>query len=285
MLAPSTLVLAGLTAHAVAKTIPVVVGKNGLTFQPDEIQAEVGDVLEFRFYAKNHSVVAGDFSKACVPAEENGFFSGFFPTTGTGANVRGHPLPPPTPTPSSLFSSGSQVVTDPGPGPQQSQVFHVTVSHTNPVPIYCSQNNGQHCKNGMVAVINPDTSGNSDMTLQAYKSLASQAGNAISPPGGVFGGQVAPNPNANSSSSASASAPSTTSSSSGGGAGGYGGGSGSDSGSGQTTAAPSASGAAAGGSPTTTGASASPSSTNAAAVATGAPIAGLLAAAVGALFV
>ncbi|SPQ25555.1 16b25aa2-a6c8-4ff8-a8c7-ce1631159e3c [Thermothielavioides terrestris] len=225
MLAPSTLVLAGLTAHAAAKTIPVVVGKNGLTFQPDEIQAEVGDVLEFRFYAKNHSVVAGDFSKACVPAEENGFFSGFFPTTGTGAN---------------------------------SQVFHVTVSHTNPVPIYCSQNTGQHCKNGMVAVINPDTSGNSDMTLQAYKSLASQAGNAISPPGGVFGGQVAPNPNANSSSSASASAPSTTSSSSGGGAGGYGGGSGSDSGSGQTTAAPSASGAAAGGSSTTTGASASP---------------------------
>ncbi|AEO66437.1 uncharacterized protein THITE_2114550 [Thermothielavioides terrestris NRRL 8126] len=280
MLAPSTLVLAGLTAHAAAKTIPVVVGKNGLTFQPDEIQAEVGDVLEFRFYAKNHSVVAGDFSKACVPAEENGFFSGFFPTTGTGANVRGHPTPQPL---SSLLIR--QSVTDPGPGPQQSQVFHVTVSHTNPVPIYCSQNTGQHCKNGMVAVINPDTSGNSDMTLQAYKSLASQAGNAISPPGGVFGGQVAPNPNANSSSSASASAPSTTSSSGGAGAGGYGGDSGSGSGSGQTTAAPSASGAAAGGSPTTTGASASPSSTNAAAVATGAPIAGLLAAAVGALFV
>jgi carbohydrate-binding DOMON domain-containing protein len=74
----------------------------------------------------------------------------------------------------------------------------VTVSHTNPVPIYCSQNNGQHCKNGMVAVINPAGSG--DLTLDAYAALARNAGNAVSPSGSAFGGQVAPNEAASSSS-------------------------------------------------------------------------------------
>jgi hypothetical protein len=59
------------------------------------------------------------------------------------------------------------------------------------MPIYCSQNTGQHCRNGMVAVINPAGSG--ELTFDAYAALARGAGNATSPSGGAFGGRVAPN--------------------------------------------------------------------------------------------
>jgi hypothetical protein len=60
------------------------------------------------------------------------------------------------------------------------------------MPIYCSQNTGQHCASGMVAVINPPTHGDSHLSLDAYTALARRAGNATSPQGGTFGGQVAP---------------------------------------------------------------------------------------------
>ncbi|KAK4233395.1 hypothetical protein C8A03DRAFT_19534, partial [Achaetomium macrosporum] len=132
-------------------------GGTNLTFEPNEIHAKEGDVIEFRFWPRNHSVVAGDFSEACRPARENGFFSGFFPTQQGQANP---------------------------------QVFRVTINHINPMPIYCSQNNGQHCKNGIVAVINLAHEG--DRSFDAYAALARNAGNATSPQS-VFGGVVAQN--------------------------------------------------------------------------------------------
>ncbi|EAQ87641.1 hypothetical protein CHGG_04260 [Chaetomium globosum CBS 148.51] len=79
------LTIAGLSA---ATTIPVSVGKNGLTFEPNMIHAQEGDVIEFRFWPRNHSVVAGHFNEACRPASENGFFSGFFPTQPDTVNTR-----------------------------------------------------------------------------------------------------------------------------------------------------------------------------------------------------
>ncbi|KAL2262261.1 hypothetical protein VTK26DRAFT_1943 [Humicola hyalothermophila] len=161
MIASTKLVaLAGLAGQAFAATIPVSVGRDGLTFDPNVIHAHEGDVIEFRFWPRNHSVVAGDFHDGCRPArrEGDGFFSGFFPTE---------------------------------PGTVNDQVFRVTVTHTGPVPVYCSQNNGQHCRNGMVAVINPA----GRFTLEAYAALARNVpgGNATSPQGGPFGGVVAQN--------------------------------------------------------------------------------------------
>lgn len=99
------------------------------------------------------SVVLGDFDKPCAPAN-HGFFSGFVPV----------PV-----------------------GSISDQVFKVTVNHTDPMFIYCSQGNGNHCPRGMVAAINP--SGNK--TLSAYAQNA--IGRAIFSPfpdeafGGVFG--------------------------------------------------------------------------------------------------
>ena len=90
MMSPLTklLLAAGLVMQAGATTIKVAVGKTGLTFDPNIIPAKVGDVLEFNFYPRNHSVVAGDFSKPCQPATSGGFFSGFFPTAVNTTNVR-----------------------------------------------------------------------------------------------------------------------------------------------------------------------------------------------------
>ena len=69
--------VAAMASSALAKTIPVMVGKSGFTFSPDTITAAKGDILEFEFFSPNHSVVMGDFSSACEPASTGGFYSGF----------------------------------------------------------------------------------------------------------------------------------------------------------------------------------------------------------------
>lgn len=64
------------------------------TFDPSTIKAADGDVLEFIFEPKNHSVVAGDYRYPCSPLElGTGFFSGFFATS-SGENVRLSHSPP-----------------------------------------------------------------------------------------------------------------------------------------------------------------------------------------------
>ena len=81
------LLAAGLAAQASAVTHRIDVGKSGLVFAPNSTTAAQGDIIEFHFYARNHSVVQGDFDNACVPAASNAFYSGFFPTNGTAQNV------------------------------------------------------------------------------------------------------------------------------------------------------------------------------------------------------
>lgn len=73
-------------ASAVIK--PISVGRDGLTFDPNTTTAAIGDIIEFRFWARNHSVVAGHFTQGCVPASRGGFFSGFIPTAAGARNVR-----------------------------------------------------------------------------------------------------------------------------------------------------------------------------------------------------
>jgi len=91
MLARLFVVAASLLSQATAITIPIAVGRFNLTFDPSTIKVAPGDVLEFRFWARNHSVVQGTWDKACSPIAEGGFFSGFFPTQPGGPNVG---LPP-----------------------------------------------------------------------------------------------------------------------------------------------------------------------------------------------
>ncbi|ORY80958.1 Cupredoxin [Protomyces lactucae-debilis] len=106
----------------------VSVGETDLTFNPDTINAAVGDRVMFVFYPKNHSVVQSTFDKPCVRLPANGstpagIFSGYMPTA---ANA-------------SFLST-----------------YTILINDTKPLWFYCSQ--GTHCKAGMSMVVNPPNS-------------------------------------------------------------------------------------------------------------------------------
>ncbi|KAK0764372.1 hypothetical protein N5P37_003771 [Trichoderma harzianum] len=124
------------------------------TFDPSTIKANDGDVLEFIFEPKNHSVVAGDYRYPCSPLElGTGFFSGFFAT-----------------------SSG-----------ENDKVFRVEINGTDTIPFYSSQ--GNECAGGMVGIINPK----GNQTLDDYKKRASTLARSVSPGRTSFGGEIADN--------------------------------------------------------------------------------------------
>lgn len=63
----------------VAETI--VIKAENLDFQPANVNASAGDILEFHFGPNNHSVVMGDMDNPCQPASDGGFYSGFLPVS------------------------------------------------------------------------------------------------------------------------------------------------------------------------------------------------------------
>ncbi|KAF4445934.1 extracellular serine-rich protein [Fusarium austroafricanum] len=135
---------------ASAKTIKITATSDN-KFDPEEVKAEKGDVLEFHFEPKNHSVVAGDYRYPCSPLDMGtGFFSGFVPTDDGSAN----------------------------------KIFKVTVNSTDPTPFYSSQ--GKECPDGMVGIINAD----SKKTLSDYKKRASELSSGVVPGKKPFGGEL-----------------------------------------------------------------------------------------------
>ena len=88
-------------------------------FDPSNVTAAKGDVLEFHFYPANHSIAQSSFDKPCI-ADETGIWSGFVPVT------------------------KEEVVGN--------ESFSVTVNSTDPLWLYCSQ--GDHCQDGMAMVVN-----------------------------------------------------------------------------------------------------------------------------------
>ncbi|EWY95968.1 hypothetical protein FOYG_04837 [Fusarium oxysporum NRRL 32931] len=135
---------------ASAKTIKITATSDD-KFDPEEVEAEKGDVLEFHFEPKNHSVVAGDYRYPCSPLDMGtGFFSGFFPTDNGSAD----------------------------------KIFKVTINDTDPTPFYSSQ--GKECASGMVGIINAD----SNKTLSDYKKRASELSSGVNPGKKPFGGEL-----------------------------------------------------------------------------------------------
>ncbi|EOD44813.1 putative extracellular serine-rich protein [Neofusicoccum parvum UCRNP2] len=146
LLAPTVLI-----SLSQAANIDVIVGKNGLTFEPNSTTAAEGDTLTFKFWPMAHSVVQGAFGSPCTPSD-TGFNSDFVRTTSGAAN----------------------------------RTFVVTVNNTDPIWYYCSQ--GKHCQSGMVGVINPPAN-NNQRTLTAYAAAAKDVSAAETPEeirGGVF---------------------------------------------------------------------------------------------------
>lgn len=156
------------TAARTGVTHSVVAGRGGaLVFDPDNVVAAAGDVVEWHFLPKNHSVAQSSFAAPCRPLPDapdvdvssSSFFSGFRPT-----------------------ASG-----------QAADVFQIVVEDASaPIWYYCAQTVGSHCQMGMAGVINQDF--DSPRTLAAYKAAAAGTGVSIVPPA-VQGGVVEPNPN------------------------------------------------------------------------------------------
>ncbi|KAH7358730.1 Cupredoxin [Plectosphaerella cucumerina] len=116
-IATSLAAAAVLFQAANAQTVHRVdVGEGGLTFEPAELTAAVGDSVEFHFLGGFHSVARSSFDSPCTPVNgSDNIFSG--PITGPS-----------------------------------DEVFTVPIESEDPIWYYCAT--GQHCQNGMVGVIN-----------------------------------------------------------------------------------------------------------------------------------
>ena len=154
------------TNHLTAVTHSVVAGRGGLKFDPDNVVAEVGDVIEWHFLRVNHSVVQSSFSKPCEPLvddvshEQTGFFAGF----------------------NFAVSEG-----------QSDKVFQFVVEDDSPVWFYCPQLVGEHCRSGMVGVINQNFD-DPEFGLDAHRQRAALVDEIVIPEL-EQGGAVLANPN------------------------------------------------------------------------------------------
>ncbi|KAF9881412.1 hypothetical protein CkaCkLH20_00558 [Colletotrichum karsti] len=177
--ATTTASAAAASSSSSASNVHIVkVGDGGLTFSPSDIKAAVGDMVEFHFYPKAHSVAQSSFDKPCEPLT-NGTATGFF----------SGPVP---------VSSG-----------EGTDVFTLEVKDNNPKWFYCAT--GNHCQSGMVGVINAPSSG--ARTLEQYSAAAKKASQNVAPAstgGGTLGPAATGTPA--SSSGSDGSSPSATAS-------------------------------------------------------------------------
>ncbi|KAK7970365.1 hypothetical protein PG996_001206 [Apiospora saccharicola] len=153
-------------------THTVVAGANGqLRFDPESVIAAVGDIVEFQFHPKNHSVAQSSFAEPCAPLAAaavpppsanngTGYYSAYSRRSHAGSSSG-------TDADNSPFFGGFDFATMEGPS---DNAFQVLVRDTKPVWFYCPQPMGAHCTNGMSGVINEPRDGPN--TLAAYKEAA-----------------------------------------------------------------------------------------------------------------
>ncbi|GAB0135232.1 hypothetical protein EsDP_00003577 [Epichloe bromicola] len=174
----------------------VAVGKNpgrnetSLKFFPDKIQAKPGSMVQFQFWAGNHTVTQSSFDNPCVPISST--------NSNSNSSARG------------VFSSFQPAAASREKG--MIPVFTVMVNDTKPMWLFCSQ--GPHCQKGMVMVINENTSANATRSLENYRKIAQSAQlGAIEIPKGAGNGPAGPGEGSGSSptSSPGDSVPSVTS--------------------------------------------------------------------------
>ncbi len=127
----------------------VAVGRGGLLeFQPSNIVAQAGDVVEFHFGPRSHSVVQSAFETPCEQLLDGG--------AGAGAG----------------FNSGLNFTVAEGQA-QAPRVFQVpVVDPARPVWFFCGQ--ADHCNKGMVGAINASPDG--ARTLDRYRDAATRPG-------------------------------------------------------------------------------------------------------------
>ncbi|KAF7359282.1 hypothetical protein MSAN_01270600 [Mycena sanguinolenta] len=123
--------------------IDVTVGGTGvIEYTPNQVQANPGDIIQFTFKQKNHTITRSTLESPCSPlVGEGAFDSGFVPVAD---NVTS--------------------------GFPQAQL---TVQDENPIWIYCRQ--AGHCQQGMVFAVNP---GNNFAAFQAAATGSATASGA-----------------------------------------------------------------------------------------------------------
>ncbi|KAI1799303.1 Cupredoxin [Daldinia bambusicola] len=157
-------------AGAMATHTVQVGGSAGLVFVPDQVKANVGDMVIFEFMNANHTATQSTFAEPCK-AMEGGMDSGFQPNPNNTVN------PPP--------KVAMQVMT------------------TDPLWFYCKQKG--HCGKGMTFSINPTAEKSQAMfQAMAIQQNGTGAGSAIT--GNATEPAVAA-PAASATESATASAP------------------------------------------------------------------------------
>ncbi|KAJ6488532.1 hypothetical protein C8R47DRAFT_483056 [Mycena vitilis] len=113
-------------------TIEVTVGGTGvIAYTPNQVQANVGDVIQFTFKQRNHTITRSTLANPCSPI------------TGDGALDSGF-----VPVPANQTSDFP--------------LAQLTVKDTDPIWIFCNQPG--HCQQGMVFAVNP---GNNFAAFQA----------------------------------------------------------------------------------------------------------------------
>ncbi|KAG8894879.1 hypothetical protein FRB99_000939 [Tulasnella sp. 403] len=122
----------------------VVGGSAGLVYTPNNIQAAVGDVIQFEFQVKNHTVTQSTFKDPCTPSAP-GFDSGYMPVAASDTTF---------PT------------------------WSFTVNDTKPIWGYCKQ--GNHCQSGMVFAINANESSANNFAAFQAAAKASTPGSSNS---------------------------------------------------------------------------------------------------------
>lgn len=146
--AASTLLAA--TSIVSAATIDVLVGNQGaLTYEPSTVTAKQGDIINFKFMSKNHTVTQSTFTSPCV-AKPQGVDSGF-----------------------QFIQAGAS----------GSATWSITINNdTAPLWFFCNQ--GPHCKAGMVFSVNPTA----EKTMDAFKASAAAGGGATTGPNAASAG-------------------------------------------------------------------------------------------------
>jgi plastocyanin len=150
----SQIAILALAAVAEAVDVQVVsVGRNsvtnatGLKFWPEKITAEPGTMVQFQFWAGNHTVTQSTFDDPCVPignvmSNVTGIYSGYQPVE---ASMSKGMIP----------------------------TYTIMIKDKKPMWLFCSK--AKHCQGGMSMVINENTSANATRSLNNYKSLCSSA--------------------------------------------------------------------------------------------------------------
>lgn len=167
-----------LPALALAANFTVDVGLNGqLAFTPTSITAAVGDIVNFVFHPKNHSVTQSLFGTPCTPAFDattgaQGFDSGFMPVA-SGSSA---PMP-------------------------------IKVTVATPLWFFCRQTvPAPHCSNsGMVFAINPTA----DKTFAQFQANAKASASTAATGGATTAAGASSAAGASASASGAVAAPST----------------------------------------------------------------------------